>query len=52
MGQTNLTDHQRQILELVAQDKYLTANFFFTGGTALSGTSEGCQGFGGQGDLS
>jgi len=36
MGRTDLTDHQRQILEFIAQNEYLTANFFFTGGTALS----------------
>jgi len=36
MGQTDLIGRQRQILEFIAEDKYLTANFFFTGGTALS----------------
>lgn len=36
MGQTILTPHQSQFLEIVGNQKQLTQNFYLTGGTALS----------------
>lgn len=36
MGQTILTPHQYQFLELVGSQKHLSNNFYLTGGTALS----------------
>ena len=36
MGQTILTPHQSQFLELVASEKRLTRSFYLTGGTALA----------------
>lgn len=36
MGQTILTPHQSQFLELVGKEPDLTNNFYFTGGTALT----------------
>mgnify|MGYP001577669028 CR=1 FL=1 len=37
MGQTILTPHQSQFLELVGNQKQLAKDFYLTGGTALSG---------------
>lgn len=36
MGQTVLTPHQSQFLELVGQESDITKNYYFTGGTALT----------------
>src|SRR3989338_2799809 len=36
MGQTILTPHQSQFLDLVASEKQLTKHFYLTGGTALA----------------
>ena len=37
MGKDILTSNQQKILGFVSKDKFITANFFMTGGTALSG---------------
>jgi predicted nucleotidyltransferase component of viral defense system len=36
MGKTILTAHQRDFLELIQKDLFITRNFYFTGGTALA----------------
>lgn len=36
MEETILTSNQRAVLECLAQDKYITDNFYLTGGTTLS----------------
>ena len=36
MSNLLITEEQRKILELFKQDQFLSANFYFTGGTALS----------------
>ncbi len=36
MAKTILTDQQRLLLDLISKQKYLTSNFYFSGGTALA----------------